>query len=236
MSTYLAMQTRIADELARDNISQQIKNAIQTTIKHFERDRFWFNTKIITFETVVNQEYYDSTAHADIPNIIDFDAATYDIDGSKQPMEQVPFMLVDAAQSSDVVGEPYYYAYYDERIRLYPIPNQAARTITMAVHHRLAMLSADTDTNAWMVEAEELIRLMAKADLLENVIRDESGFVEAARLRQRAIGSPRGGVPSVYYGLKAETNTREHDGKLRLDGIPVNQRSTFNINDGEYAH
>ena len=48
----------------------------------------------------------------------------------------------------------------------------------------LGIPAADGDSNAWTTEAEELIRLRAKADLFENVIRD---YAEADRMRAREM-------------------------------------------------
>ncbi len=52
---------------------------------------------------------------------------------------------------------------YQDRINLFPIPGS---TYTLTIHYLKALtaLSADSDTNAWLTEGEELIRLHAKAD------------------------------------------------------------------------
>lgn len=54
----------------------------------------------------------------------------------------------------------------------YPLPNQQ-RIVTMSYIERAATLSAASDTNYWMTDAEALIREEAKADIYANVIRNE---------------------------------------------------------------
>lgn len=185
MSDYGTMQARIADEIARPDLTTQIKRSIQTAIKHHERKKLKFNQTTDTFSTVVGQDYYGSSALSDIPNIVTIDAANISIGGVKEPLSEADFAAIDALNDGATTGDPEYYTYYKQQIRLGPVPN-AVRTVTLAFVKRLGTLSLDADTNAWMVDGEELIRLTAKIDLFINVIRavDQD---EIDRLKQREI-------------------------------------------------
>ena len=205
MTDYVTMQTRIASELSDDGALTvaQIKAAIQSAIKHYERKPFFFNQKKeSTFSTVASQEYYAAAANADIPYIEKMDGFT--IGSSKKPVTKVDFSAIDNAQTGSITGEPTSYAYYDQKIRLYPIPS-AVYTATMAYIYRLTALSADGDTNAWMTEGEELIRQAAKRDICTNVLIDDAGI---ARYGNREV--------EVFDELKAET-ARRMESSLRVD-------------------
>jgi len=68
-------------------------------------------------------------------------------------------------------GEPAYYSRYANGIQLYMMPN-----LVYPVHingtTRFAPLVNDSDTNPYLTEGEQFIRALAKAYLLEDVIRD----------------------------------------------------------------
>ena len=168
MSTYGTMQTRIADELARSDLTSQIKLAIQSAIAHYSGKRFWFNEAQATASTSDGTEYYA------VPN--DFqsiDSLRITVNGTTYTLESQPWVWMDEAQSNSAYkGQPIYYAIYAQQFRLYPIPD-AVYTLKLSYQKALGSLSADGDTNAWMVEGERLIRMRAKWDLFSNVIRTE---------------------------------------------------------------
>lgn len=172
MTTFGVMQARIADEIARTDLTTQIKDAIKTAIKKYERRRYYFNQKVdTTFSTVADQEYYGSAALADIPDIAEIDSATVTLTGVKSPLDEFDHSLIDSLQNGQVTGTPEAYSYAAQKIRLYPIPS-GVMTITLSYIYRFATLSLDADTNAWMTDGEELIRCAAKAELYEHTIRN----------------------------------------------------------------
>ena len=68
------MKTRIADEIARDDLTTQIGYAINDAISAYNNERFYFNeTRDLTFYTVASQELYTSSDLADMPNILKID-------------------------------------------------------------------------------------------------------------------------------------------------------------------
>jgi hypothetical protein len=175
MSTYLEMQTRIADELDRTDLTSQIQKAIQTAIAFYERKRFWFNeARSITFNTVDGQEFYTSADQSDIPNLLTIDFVKLTISGSdKVNLDRSSYQELEywSSNLSTDEGQPTAYAYYAKQLRLYPIPD-AAYAVRVSGVFSLATLSADSDTNAWMTDAEALIRTRAKREILTHVIRD----------------------------------------------------------------
>lgn len=221
MATYSDMRTRIADELANDGdiSSSQINNAILSTIADYSGEPFWFNQASSTFNTVASQENYSSSDLAAIPNIIKL--LSMRINGSGTYTSYINGIDNDAiedVQDGTVRGAPQYYARFENKIRLYPIPD-AAYTIRIAYITTLATLSADSDTNAWTTDAEELIRQGAKKRLAADILQSDDIANRCARMEQEA-----------YDGLRMENRNRRSQQFLRTDiALP---RRTFNINSG----
>lgn len=190
MSTFGTMQDRIADEIARTDLTTQIKRAIQTVIRHYERERFFFNENQATFTTSISQEYYQESDFASAPSIVEIDSMRVTKNGSTYTLLRRDFAYIDSIQSNSAyTGTPTDYAYYNKKIRLYPIPD-AANVMVVSHVTKPATLSATTDTNAWMTEGEEMVRLKAKADIYLNVIRDPQEAVvmeQAARMAKETV-------------------------------------------------
>lgn len=182
MATLGTMKTRIADEIARTDLTSQIAAAILSSIQFYDKRRFWFNETEATFNTVAGTDAYTTSTATFLATLIEDDSMTITVNGSKEPLRKISFaemqrFRIDTVQS----GPPTHYAYYRNRLYLHPVPD-AVYAIIVFHTAALGIPAADGDSNAWTTEAEELIRIRAKADLFENVIRE---FGEADRLRGR---------------------------------------------------
>jgi len=80
--TYGTMQDRIAREIGRSDLTTQIRDAIQTAIRYYERKRFYFNEFQASFSASSSQEYYDSADLSQIPNLVEIDSLTVDVNTS----------------------------------------------------------------------------------------------------------------------------------------------------------
>lgn len=100
-------------------------------------------------------------------------------------------------------GKPNVFTYIDGQIMLWPIPI-AVYTIRPHMHYSLATLSADTDSNAWTNDAEQLIRAHAKLLLYTNVIEDTDGM---QRMQLQ--------IPAYKGKLDYETSARTVTGKIQ---------------------
>jgi len=220
MTTYVTMQTRIADELLDSGAlsTAQIKAAIQSAIAHYERKPFYFNQKkASTFSTVASQEYYGSSDLSNIPYIVEM--KSFNIGTYKSKVKAVDFEDIDMAQSGSVTGQPTAYAYYEQKIRLFPIPD-AVYTATLAYIYRLTALSADGDTNIWMTDAEELIRQSAKRILALDIL-------HADDIAMRCYNREK----EVFDELQAENRRRNPVQELHVPAMP-SMRDGFDINTG----
>lgn len=211
---YGTMVALIASQVRDTSIDTEIKQAIQDAISLYEPNRFYFNQvtdETAAFSTVANREYYDGTDLADIPLLVEINSMVMSINGIKIPMGAEDFRQMDRAQSGSLVGPPKAYAYYAQQIRLYPIPD-AVYQIYMAYHHRLTPLVNDADTNAWMTDAEMLIRQSAKIILALDVMQEPNIATNAAPLRDAALAR-----------LEKETRKRRSNPRLKTD-LPMSYR------------
>lgn len=182
MATLGTMKTRIADEIARSDLTSQIALAIASAVQFYESRRFWFLETEGSFNTISSTDAYTTSNATFLSTMIDDDSMTATVNGDREPMVKLTFNQMQPLRlNTDPMGPPRFWAYYRQRIYLHPVPD-AAYTITVYYLTTLGVPGADGSSNAWTTEAEELIRLHAKVDLFENVIRD---FSEADRLRLR---------------------------------------------------
>ena len=186
MATYLDMQTRIADELDRSDLTAQIKKAILTSVDFYAGRNFYFSDSSFTFSTVAGQEYYGTADNAAIATAPGIDFLNGSYNGLRVQLTKRPFGYINqiSVLPSTSRAQPRDWAYRAEQIRLYPIPD-AVYTMTAFYTPRLTALSADADSNVWTNDAEELIRTRAKIDLIRNVIRGSDMVQEIAMLKEQ---------------------------------------------------
>lgn len=213
MLTLADMKTTIADETMRDDlIATGIPREISRAIKFYMSKRFWFNEKRtrVLFNTVIGQDTYTAADQVDIPNLIRIDSITSVRDGRSVSMELVSQDVIDnwiTAPSS--TGDPsWYFSYYDQALRFYPVPN-SVYPIRIAGVVRIAEPANDAETNnPWMNDAEELIRARAKRNIYANWMEDDASAQRMAALEAEALLS-----------LQAESSSRTQVSRLFPDCI-----------------
>jgi len=173
MSTFGDMKTRIADELSRSDLTTQIGLEILTAISHYENQRWWFGETRATASTVA------SVAYVAMPtDLLDEDSLTVTLNGTKYQLTRRAYDWIDKVDSGQNPGQPSYFAFYQEQIRLYPIPD-AVYTLTFSYIKSQTALSLDADTNDWTNAGEALIRARAKAAVRINYLNDAGALQEA---------------------------------------------------------
>ena len=194
MSTYADMQARIANELARADLTDEIKLAIQDAIADYERQRFYFNEDrlVPSFTTVIGQEFYTITDDPDIDTMPHLDSVTLYAFLSRYTLEYInPQQMETISISTQWTAMPVNYTYYNKQIRLYPIPNMAY-PVYLSGTVRFTRPSADADAGPWMNEAEQLIRYAAKKKIALDVTRDMGVAQVAAKNEADALAFLRG--------------------------------------------
>jgi hypothetical protein len=205
------MLDRISDETRYSGSAERtiFGLCVQDAIAHYEVERFWWNeARALTFSTVANQRAYGAADNALIPYILEFDTVTFTRSSNdsylltKRDWQFIEFLTPD---TSNTIGPAWNYAYYSQQIWLDPIPD-AVYSIRVAGLFKLAALSADGDTNAWVTlgEGEELIRNRAKAIYYSQYTRDDANATRALQLEQAA-----------YLRLKMSTQRRGGTNQIR---------------------
>lgn len=206
--TYGDMQTRIANELHRSDLAtnNHITNAIKSAIRHYERERWYFNetTTSASLTTVASTATYALPA-----NFMEMDNVMLTQGGWKHRLDPVAYIELDSidAGSTSLNGVPRNYAIFGNLLRHYPVPD-AAYTTTISYQKRLTELSASTDTNEWVDDFEQLIREKAKEILNRDVI---NNYEAADRIAQNI-------ERSTYPRMRAESDKRLMSGKLTIRG------------------
>lgn len=180
------MVARIRDDLDRGTAyDDRIKQAIQSAIEFYSNDRFWFNVKRATANLLVGYSFIslpDDAIEVDHIRLEDPD------DSDTYSLNEVAYSWIEDHRDDDHTGEPTRFAIHANQIHLHPIPDKAYELV-MTYHCELTNVSAgaaDTVTNAWLEEAEEMIRMRAYADVLELHIGGPEELQRAVRLRIRA--------------------------------------------------
>lgn len=205
MGTLGEMKQRIATELRRDDLTEDIANAINDAIRFHERRRFWFNqSRSLTFTTVPGQVAYGAAAGSFIPGVVRIDDIFLPEANSTYPLTRYAvddFELVSGGPTNP--GQPTCWTYADGTVRLFPAPD-AAYAMRVLAHYRLPALSGNDDSNVWTTEAEELIRSHAKMLLFLDVLEDDTN---ANRMQLK--------LPLLIDALDAETSARTSTGRIR---------------------
>jgi len=170
-----AMKTRIADEIARDDLGSQIANAINDAISAYNNERFYFNeSRTLLFPTVAGQDIYTDVDLPDMDNILKIDYIQLIIGNYPYRLNaEIPEEIDALSVPGLSVGQPYLYCWYQQRLRLYPAPMQTGWTVRIAAVIQAPPPPDDsTQGNVWMCDCERLIRSRAKYELAVHVTND----------------------------------------------------------------
>lgn len=185
MATLGTMKTRIANELARTDLTAEIADAIASAIAYHDTGAWWFNETSATFNTSSGTDEYPAATATFMSSLISPDAVTATVSGQKEPLRQISWQeMVAKRWDSTPAGPPTQYAMYQQKFYVYPVPD-ATYTVTVYFAGLLGAPSSDGVANAWTTEAEELTRTRAKIILFEDVIREAESSVDISRLRMR---------------------------------------------------
>lgn len=214
---YITLQRAVADELggrtdllsplSDSNLTlSPIQNAIQSAVAKWEREPFYFNEgyEQALFSTVPGTEFYATPALiATAPRIMQIHIL---VNANRYTLNVRNWQyLEDISNSPAVTGMPTDYAYFQELLRFYPIPN-GAYPLTLSVTARQSALAADGDANCWTQDAYDLIRSEAKLILAREVLFDDE---ISARMQMAIYGNPQVRQDRGYlYALKAESTRR----------------------------
>ena len=172
MATFYATVTRILDELNRSDLTSQAGLAVRSAIEYYSNEAWGFNETATSYAVVTASYSYALPAdfRAEVFVGIDYNARRY-------PLCTTSYIDWQSGFDTDYVGIPGRYTLWADKINLEPIPDRTL-TLNIGYVHTLPELT-DSASNGFTSELEELIRMRAEADLLNNTIRGTEAFQEA---------------------------------------------------------
>lgn len=201
MSTLTDLKNRISSDLHRSDKTQQIADAIDAAVRHYERDNWWFLEGKATMSTTSSTAIYSAP-----PDFKGADTMLVTISGSKYPVERVRYSDMDLEDTGLVSGSPSEWAYYQESIRFYPPPDKMY-LITLSYRKQLGTLTASSST-AWTNEGFDLIRYRAEWDIYAHDLRNPD---MAATCKQSES--------DAFIGLSKDHTNRVSTGRIKKHGF-----------------
>lgn len=182
------MQTAIAGELARTDLTTEIQREINNAITFYGNKAFWFNEATMAqITTVQGQRYY--TLPANFASVLDVLSTLGNYTYRLEPRTEQYLDQVDWGNDF-WSGYPTDYSFWNGQIRVFP-PPQGGLPITVKGTAMLSPqpLANDADTNAWLSSAEELIRTRACRQLYGRYIRDPEQYALYTQLEKEALSN-----------------------------------------------
>lgn len=219
-----AMISRIAAEIARPDLAgaigasgngAAIRNAINTAISEYQKQRFRFsdiNPGVpTTFLTVAGQSVYSISDNPNIASIYFIDYLNIVLGNTLQELDrETPEQQHLNIQLFTQSGFPSSYAYEGNSVILYPVPDQVY-TLYLGGHILVAAPAADdTQSNPWMTSAELLIRSRAKYEIATHVTRNPT-----MALAMSPDPQENGQAYRAWKSLKSEGNKITGRSKVR---------------------
>lgn len=188
MTTRDAMKTEILDDLDRSSSADgtRVLAAISSAIKFYQPKRFFFNeSRSTTFTTTAADWDYTFGSGGDITQeFYRIDLAVLEEASADYVLTRRDYRDIERLNDGSATSNrPYNYAYVDQQLVLYPIPDDTY-TIRLTGHIKYAEPAADaTAGNEWFTEAYELIRSRAKAYLYAHVYPNPENLQLAAVMK-----------------------------------------------------
>lgn len=227
MATLGDMVARVAAELRRPDLAlaaatvgnpngNAIRLAISTAISEYQKQRFRFSDANVdptvpTFVTVPGRSVYTTADSPVISSMFLIDYINIQIANTMQQLVRgTPEQLHIDIQINNQSGFPSVYAYENNSILLYPVPD-VAYNMFIGAHINVAAPATDVEAgNVWMNEAELLIRSRAKYEVALNVTRNKDMM-----LAMSPDPEENGATYRAWKSLKASGNKITGRGRVK---------------------
>ena len=210
-ATRTTVEAEIADDLQRNDLANQITKAVNTAIRAYEEERFWFNEADKVSVTLSSSVCFIAqsalpTRFAKFDRVRVVKSATFYDEVYKRDYDWIMAM-----QDIVTYGQPYEYCVYSERLQF---DNYANQNYTLILDGLKSLGNTASDTYsaasavAWFNEARELVRHRAKREIYMHVLKDANLAAMAKLAEQEAFDT-----------LKGKTNARVSTGCIRASNF-----------------
>lgn len=201
------MVRRIREDVSRGtDIDARIKQAIVDAIVFYKNKRLGFNIKRARALLTSGNETVSLPT-----DWIEADFLRLEENGTRDTMEEVTYdWIEDQTESDNDRGKPYRYAIQHRELRLFPTPDKSY-TLVLSFQYELQNVSisaTDGETNAWLTEAEQLIRKHAMADLYVNYIDGPESIAKGNLLRRECSDE-------ILPVLESQAAREQSSGKIK---------------------
>lgn len=152
MPTYLEIQQRVTlDCLNRIDLIPEAKRAIQSMIRRYEKQRWWFNETSTAVNCSAGQAFVVAPSDLLAPQEL-----RVSLNSDRCQLRDLDYSDLQDQNDSSATGRPIWYCHFGENFLLAPIPD-SAYPITVTYLQKLSALSADSDTNSFLSAMEDCI-------------------------------------------------------------------------------
>lgn len=211
MATLGDLKQRIISETTRDDLADdlasQFTNIIARSIDQYAAERWWFNERRLLIPTVAGQGYILWPAGTTVARWIDGLYLEQNGGNTRWPICPRSIAEFEELAQPSITGQPTDYLVADDRIRLFPIPNAVYNIAADLIVDVTPPLVADTDSNAWTNQGQDLITAQAKIVLYRDYLSATSNdprFILAIAQEKDA-----------YSRLRSESTRRTATGRLQ---------------------
>lgn len=188
MATLNDVATRIADQIARSDLTTQIKAEIGYAIEQLNREvSHVTELRALELTTAANTLWYSTVDASGASGYGGAQGATMSVrriveivymrqspgaSGVDEPMTFLPYRRFEVYQEGSVSsGDPEYYTLYAGQIGVWPRPSGVS-TLEISAHVKPTVPSADADQSVWIDEYRELVEAMTTARVALKYLQD----------------------------------------------------------------
>lgn len=199
MPTFEDIQNRVnSDYLNRTDLTAETKRAIQAAIRHYERQRFWWNENTTTLTASVGQTFLTVPTDFLVLDLLQITRSSADYALNRRDFGSIRDFNITRTR-----GYPTDFAIYQNRFELAPIPD-SAYTFPCYYIRSLTALSASSDTNDWLSAAENLIVYHATKVMWANVLRNtDMASVFQSQEREALTEIKAANEQKIYRAIRA---------------------------------
>jgi hypothetical protein len=213
MSDFGTMVRRIRTDINRGaSFDTRIKEAICDAIVYYKNRRLGFNIKRARAVLTSGNETVSLPT-----DWLEADFLRLESDGDRDPLGEVTYdWMEDTLRTDDDRARPQKFAVQHRELRLYPIPDRSY-TLVLSFHFELKNVSisaSDGAQNGWTIDAEQLIRKKAQADVLANYIGGPESIQRATQL-YNPEDDYLGECGQVLRTLEAAAAREQSSGKIK---------------------
>jgi hypothetical protein len=217
--TFGSLKAQVASDMRRSNLGADVARAVLDAINDHDSERFWFNdtapnpyTLTITpgggqGTTAPNGspagDIYFLAPQGPIQEFIKIDVVRAQIPVVWYTVKPTDWITIENLFSTLSNGQPSWWAYQQNYLRIYPLPSQAYN-LRIFGQYRCPPLVNDSDSNVWTTEGFNLIRYTALKRLYSFPVRDAEQVQNAEQAGARALDY-----------LRRETDRRSRQGRMR---------------------